>query len=86
MQMQKPTAPLLRELIDHIDVFETEVTGKNITQRIVICCRFIGYIAIPECYSKDNYTADIRPCVSIECLTEPKTAQQKEQAQGLLGT
>ena len=47
MQMQKFTAPLLRELIDHIDVFETEGTGKNRTQRIVIYYCFIGYIAIP---------------------------------------
>lgn len=31
MQMQKLTAPLLRELIDRIDVFETEGTGKNRT-------------------------------------------------------
>lgn len=36
MQMDYLTAPLLRELIDHIDVFETEGTGKNRTQRIVI--------------------------------------------------
>lgn len=74
MQMQKLTAPLLRELIDHIDVFETEGTGKNRTQRIVIYYRFIGYIAIPECYSRENYTADIRQGVSIAYLTEPKSA------------
>ena len=74
MQMQKLTAPLLRELIDHIDVFETEGTGKNRTQRIVIYYRFIGYIAIPECYSRENYTSDIRQGVSIEYLTEPKSA------------
>ena len=74
MQMQKLTAPLLRELIDHIDVFETEGTGKNRTQRIVIYYRFIGYIVIPECYSRENYTADIRQGVSIEYLTEPKSA------------
>lgn len=36
MQMDYLTAPLLRELIDHIDVFETEGIGKNRTQRIVI--------------------------------------------------
>ena len=74
MHMQKLTAPLLRELIDHIDVFETEGTGKSRTQRIVIYYRFIGYIAIPECYSRENYTADIRQGVSIEYLTEPKSA------------
>ena len=31
MEMQTLTAPLLRELIDHIDVYETEGTGKNRT-------------------------------------------------------
>lgn len=44
MQMNYLTAPLLRELIDHIDVFETEGTGKNRTQRIVIYYRFVGYV------------------------------------------
>ena len=34
MQMKTLTAPLLQELIDHIDVFEVEGTGKNKTQRI----------------------------------------------------
>ena len=44
MQMDYLTAPLLRELINHIDVFETEGTGKNRTQRIVIYYRFVGYV------------------------------------------
>lgn len=44
MQMDYLTAPLLRELIDHIDVFETKGTGKNRTQRIVIYYRFVGYV------------------------------------------
>ena len=48
MQMDKLTAPLLRELIDHIDVFETEGSGKSRTQRIVIYYRFIGCIKLPD--------------------------------------
>lgn len=48
MRMDRLTAPLLRELIDHIDVFETEGTGKSRTQRIVIYYRFVGYVEIPE--------------------------------------
>ena len=40
MEMNTQTAPLLRELIDHIDVYETEGTGKNRTQRILIHYRF----------------------------------------------
>lgn len=42
MRMDRLTAPLLRELIDRIDVFETEGTGKSRTQRIVIYYRFVG--------------------------------------------
>lgn len=69
MQMDKLTAPLLRELIDHIDVFETEGTGKNRTQRIVIYYRFIGYIELPDTQVQ-NYTADTRKGVSVEYITK----------------
>ena len=48
MQMDTLTAPLLRELIDHIDVYETEGTGRNRTQRVVIHYRFVGYLELPE--------------------------------------
>lgn len=47
MGMETLTAPLLWELIDHIDVYETEGTGKNRTQRITICYRFVGYLEVP---------------------------------------
>ena len=67
IQMDKLTTPLLRELIDHIDVYETEGTGKNKTQRIVIHYRFVGYIEIPS--DTDNYKADTRQGVAVEYLT-----------------
>lgn len=69
MQMDNLTSPLLRELIDHIDVFETEGTGKNRTQRIVIYYRFIGYIELPDTQVQ-NYTADTRKGVSVEYITK----------------
>lgn len=47
MEMETLTAPLLWELINHIDVYETEGTGKNRTQRITICYRFVGYLEVP---------------------------------------
>ena len=47
MEMETLTAPLLWELIDHIDVYETEGTGRNRTQRITICYRFVGYLEVP---------------------------------------
>ena len=74
MRMDRLTAPLLRELIDHIDVFETEGRGKNRTQRIVIYYRFVGYVEIPEVSRRANVVADTRKGVAIEYLTEPKTA------------
>ena len=74
MQMDYLTATLLRELIDHIDVFETEGTGKNRTQRIVIYYRFVGYVEIPAAPGHPHYKADTRQGVAVEYLTEPKTA------------
>ena len=44
MEMKKLTAPLLRELIDKITVYETEGAGKNRSQRVLIHYKFVGYI------------------------------------------
>lgn len=74
MRMDFLTAPLLRELIDHIDVFETEGKGKSRTQRIVIYYRFVGYVEIPEVSQRTRIKADTRKGVAVEYLTEPKTA------------
>ena len=74
MRMDRLTAPLLRELIDHIDVFETEGIGKNRTQRIVIYYRFVGYVEIPEVSDRRHIKAETRRGVAVEYLTEPKTA------------
>mgnify|MGYP001442068316 FL=1 len=73
MQMDNLTSPLLRELIDHIDIFETEGTGKNRTQRIVIYYRFIGYIELPNT-TKQTHIADTRKGVAVEYITEQSTA------------
>ena len=71
MQMETLTAPLLRELIDHIDVYETEGTGKNRTQRVVIHYRFIGYMELPDSVFRSSYKADTRQGVRIEYLRDP---------------
>lgn len=73
MQMYNLTSPLLRELIDHIDIFETEGTGKSRTQRIVIYYRFIGYIELPNT-TKQTHIADTRKGVAVEYITEQFTA------------
>ena len=69
MQMDNLTSPLLRELIDHIDIFETEGTGKSRTQRIVIYYRFIGYIELPNT-TKHTHIADTRKGVSVKYITK----------------
>lgn len=73
MQMDNLTSPLLRELIDHIDIFEIEGTGKGRTQRIVIYYRFIGYIELPNT-TKQTHIADTRKGVAVEYITEQFTA------------
>lgn len=73
VQMDNLTSPLLRELIDHIDIFETEGTGKSRTQRIVIYYRFIGYIELPNT-TKQTHIADTRKGVAVEYITEQFTA------------
>ena len=74
MEMRTLTKQVLNELIDHIDVFETEGIGKNRTQRIVIYYRFVGYVEIPAVPRHPHYKADTRQGVAVEYLTEPKTA------------
>ena len=74
VQMDILTAPLLRELIDRIDVYGTEGTGRNRTQRVVIHYRFVGYIVLPDNVFRQNYRADTRQGVSVEYLRSPVTA------------
>ena len=60
IEMEALTAPLVRELIDHIDVYETQGKGKNKTQRVVIYYRFVGYIELPtneDDFYKKRYTS-----------------------------
>ena len=73
MQMDTLTAPLLRELIDRIDVYETEGTGKNRTQRVVIHYRFVGYIELPDGIFKCSHQADTQG-VRVNYLRSPVTA------------
>lgn len=65
--MDKLTAPLLRELIDHITVYETEGMGKNRSQRVVIHYRFIGILEYP--HTEPTYTANTRKGVAVKYLT-----------------
>ena len=68
LKMQTLTPTILRELIDHIDVYETEGSGKERTQRIVIFYRFVGYLELPRDAVDPNYKADLRRGVAVEYI------------------
>lgn len=73
MEMESLTAPMLRELIDHIDVCEKEGGKKNYTQRIVIYYRFVGYLELPTS-EDENYKANTRKGVDVEYIPTAKSA------------
>ena len=68
MTMQTLTPIVLQELIDKIEVFPIEGTGKSRTQRIVIHYRFVGCIDLPSIVPKHTYKLDSRQGVAIEYL------------------
>ncbi len=75
LEVQVLTRPLLQELIDHIDVFETEGVGKKRKQRVAVYYRFVGYIEIPELPTRrHNVKADTRQGVSVEYVPQNATA------------
>ncbi len=69
MEMKELTPALLKELIEKIEVHETEGVGKNRTQRIVIHYRFVGCIEISAYPKKSRYTAETRKGVAVNYLT-----------------
>ncbi len=68
MTMQTLTPIVLQELIDKIEVFPIEGTGKHRTQRLVIHYRFVGCIDLPSIVPKHTYKLDSRQGVAIEYL------------------
>ena len=83
MEMRTLTKQVLNELIDHIDVYETQGTGKNKTQRLVIYYKFVGYLDIDPTQCHPNYTADIREGVAIEYVScEPSDSLKELFSEG----
>lgn len=70
LDMDTITAPLIHDLIDHIDVYEAEDKGKNKTQRVVIHYNFVGYLEIPE-NDEPCFTANTRQGVAIGYIAKP---------------
>ena len=78
MEMRTLTKQVLNELIDHIDVYEVQGTGKNKTQRLVIYYKFVGYLDIDPTQCHPNYTADIREGVAVEYVSCEPSEGMKE--------
>lgn len=73
MEMKTLTEPLLQELIEKTEVSEAEGSGRNRTQRIKICYRFIGYLELPIDLLDVPYSAETRQGVEITYLTSATT-------------
>ena len=74
MRMDRLTAPLLRELIDRIDVYEVTGTGKNRKQMIKIHYKFVGYLELPSLVSRHNYREETRKGVAVEYVSNTRSA------------
>ncbi len=59
---------VLRKLIDRIEVYEAEGTGKNRTQWIASYYRFVGYLELPAGKINPNYIAALCRGVVIEYI------------------
>ena len=69
MEMKTLNPIILKELIEKIEVYHVEGSGKNKTQRIVIHYRFVGCLTIPEWYRKRRVSLESRSGVEINFLT-----------------
>ena len=85
MEMRTLTNQILRELIDHIDVYEVEGRGKNRTQRMVIYYKFVGYLEIPSHLSAPNYKAELRQGVAVESVSCEPTESARAVRRGVWG-
>ena len=75
LRFDEINAEILKALIDKIEIFHAEGTGKSRTQRIIIHYRFIGVLDIPKEFQNDNITLEPRAGVRIEYIpTKEKTA------------
>lgn len=74
MQMDKLTAPLLRELIDRIDVYKVTGTGKKRKQMIKIHYKFVGYLELPSLTRQHNYREETRKGIAVEYVPNAQSA------------
>ena len=66
---------LLRELIEKIEVYHTEGSGKSKMQRIIIHYKFLGVLNIPNEFQGNNVVLETRDGVAVEYIAaKEKTA------------
>ena len=66
---------LLRELIEKIEVYHTEGSGKSKIQRIIIHYKFLGVLNIPNKFQGNNVVLETRDGVAVEYIAaKEKTA------------
>ena len=69
------TPDILKTLIEKIEVYHAEGSGKCRTQRVIIHYRFIGVLDIPREFHNDNIVMEPRAGVRIEYIpTKEKSA------------
>ena len=68
MEMNELTAPLLKELIERIEVDHIQGVGKNRTQHFRICYKFVGYIEVPILPKRNPVKLNTRKGVAVEYL------------------
>ena len=68
MEMDRLTAPLLKELIERIEVCHIKGVGKNRIQHFKIHYKFIGCIALPEVPKPRPVKLNTRQGVAVEYL------------------
>lgn len=69
MQMKTLTPTMLHELVERIDVYHIQGTGKNRTQRLVIHYKFVGVLDLPHSpVLPGNVVLNSRQGVEIEYL------------------
>ncbi len=68
MEMKKLTPVIVKELIEKIEVYQIEGTGKNRKQKIIIHYNFVGVFNSPNVKGIDNVVLDARQGVRIEYI------------------
>lgn len=68
LEMKYMNPILLKELIEKIEIYNIEGSGKSKTQRIVIHYKFLGILDVPSEFSGNNVVIEPREGVAVEYL------------------